>query len=70
MRVRISVVLAALAVTLLAPGAVGARSGDPAAAAAKAEHDRILAYWTPARIAAAKWRDYSLDPATGKITSN
>ena len=64
MRVRISIVLAALAVTLLAPGAVGAH-GSSASAAAQAEHDRILAYWTPARIAAAKWRDYTVDPKSG-----
>jgi hypothetical protein len=69
MRARISIVLAAFAVMLLAPGAVGARSYD-ASSATKAEHDRILAYWTPARIAAAKWRDFSIDAATGKITAN
>jgi len=69
MRVRISIVLAALAVTLVLPGIATAR-GDTTAAAAKAEHDRILAYWTPARIAAAKWRDYSVDARTGKITAN
>ena len=67
MRVRISIVLAALAVTVVLPGVAAARGGD-AAAAASAEHDRILAYWTPARIAAAKWRDYSLDSRTGKIS--
>jgi hypothetical protein len=69
MRVRISIVLAALAVSLLLPGFAAAR-GDSAAAAAKAEHDRILAYWTPARIAAAKWRDFSIDAKTGKVTAN
>ena len=63
-RVRISILLAALAVTLLAPGAVGAR-GD--ASAARAEHDRIVAYWTPARMAAAKPKDYAYDPKLGKI---
>ncbi|HET8784240.1 MAG TPA: hypothetical protein VFM38_01290 [Candidatus Limnocylindrales bacterium] len=67
MRIRIALVLAAFAVTLLAPTTVGARGSD-AAAAARAEHDRIVAYWTPARIASAKWKDYSLDPRTGKIT--
>jgi hypothetical protein len=69
MRVRISIVLAALAVTMVLPGVAAAR-GDSAAAAAQAEHDRILAYWTPARIAAAKWRDYTMDPKSGKITPN
>jgi V8-like Glu-specific endopeptidase len=55
MRVRISIVLAALALSVLLPGTVGARS---VAAAAKAEHDRIVAYWTPARMAAAKSKDF------------
>jgi hypothetical protein len=58
MRVRISIVLSAFALTLLMPGVVGARS---TVSAAQAEHDRILAYWTPARIAAAKPRDYIRD---------
>jgi V8-like Glu-specific endopeptidase len=68
MRLRTSIVLAALAVTLVLPGAVGARNGDAAAASAKAEHDRIVAYWTPARIAAAKAKDFRVDPKSGKIT--
>jgi hypothetical protein len=63
MRVRISIVLAALVVPLLLPGAAGARGAD---AAARAEHDRIVAYWTPARIAAAQWKDFRVDPASGK----
>jgi V8-like Glu-specific endopeptidase len=66
-RARISLVLTAFAVALLAPTAVGARGSD-AAAAARAEHDRIVAYWTPARMAAARWKGYQLDPRTGKIT--
>jgi hypothetical protein len=68
MRVRISIVLAALAVTMVLPGVAAARGGA-AAAAASSEHDRILAYWTPARIAAAKWRDYTVDSKTGKVSS-
>jgi hypothetical protein len=68
MRSRVLVVLGALTLSLLLPGTVGARNGS--VDAARAEHDRILAYWTPARIAAAKWRDYSMDPKTGKITPN
>ena len=68
MRVRISIVLAALAVTLVLPG-MAAAGGGAATAQASAEHDRILAYWTPARIAAAKWRDYTLDSKTGKVSS-
>jgi hypothetical protein len=63
MRVRISIVLVALALPLLLPVAAGARNAD----AARAEHDRIVAYWTPARIAAAQWKDYRVDPKTGKI---
>jgi hypothetical protein len=66
MRVRTSLALAALAVTLLAPTAVSARGSD-AAAAAKAEQNRIIAYWTPARIAAAKFKDYVIDANTGRI---
>ena len=65
MRVRISIVLVAFAVTLLLPGAAGARNAD---AARRAEHDRIVAYWTPARIAAAQWKDYRVDSKTGRIT--
>ena len=66
MRVRISIVLAALAVTIVLPGVAAARGGS-AANAAKAEHDRIVAYWTPARMAAAKPKDYAFDPKLGKI---
>ena len=65
MRVRISIVLVALLVPLLLPGSAGARGAD---AARRAEHDRIVAYWTPARIAAAKWKDYRVDPNSRKIT--
>ena len=65
MRVRISIVLVALVVPLLLPSAAGARGAD---AVRRAEHDRIVAYWTPARIAAAKWKDYRVDSKTGKIT--
>ena len=58
MRSRVLIVLGALILTLLMPVAVGARSAN---GAARAEHDRILAYWTPARIAAAQPRDYIRD---------
>lgn len=68
MRVRISIVLAALAVSLVLPGVVGARSADAAAKAAKAEHNRIVNYWTPARLAAAKPKDFVKDARSGKIT--
>ncbi len=60
MRLRISVVLAALAVTMVLP-AVATAGGGNAAAAAKAEQNRIIAYWTPARIAAAKAKDFVRD---------
>ena len=55
MRPRVLFVLAALTVSMVLPGTVGARS---ATSAAKAEDARVLAYWTPARIANAQWRDY------------
>ena len=58
MRVRISIVLAALAVTMVLPGTVGARSADAAAKAARAEHNRIVNYWTAERMAAAKHKDF------------
>jgi len=60
MRVRISIVLAALAVSLVLPAAVGARS-NAAAQAASAADAAVLAYWTPARIANAKWKSYVRD---------
>jgi hypothetical protein len=66
MRVRISIVLAALAVTLVLPG-IAAAGGGSAAAAAKADQDRIIAYWTPARIAAAKAKDFVRDANTGRL---
>jgi hypothetical protein len=65
MRSRVLVVLGALTLSLVLPGTVGARSG--AADAAKAEQDRIIAYWTPARIASAQWKGYVRDNH-GKIT--
>ena len=60
MRPRVLVVLSAIALVMLLPGAVGARSAQ---GAAKAEHDRVVAYWTPARIAAAKHKDFVRDAA-------
>lgn len=65
MRVRISIALAALAVSMVLPGLAAAR-GDSAAAAAKAEHDRIVAYWTPARVASAKPKDF-IRESSGRI---
>lgn len=66
MRSRVLVVLGALTLSLLMPGTVGARNGD-AAAAAKAAQQRIIDYWTPARIAGAQWKSYVRD-ASGKVT--
>jgi V8-like Glu-specific endopeptidase len=63
MRPRVLLVLGALVLTMLMPGTVGARSAQ---AGAKAEHDRIVAYWTPARIAAAKWKNFDRD-SSGKF---
>jgi hypothetical protein len=56
MRSRLPAIVAvALLVALSIPAVVSAGS---ARTAAQAEHDRIIAYWTPARIAAAKPRDF------------
>jgi len=64
MRHRVLVVLSVLTLSLLLPAAaVGARSAE---AAAKAEQNRIIAYWTPARIASAQPRDYVRNDA-GKL---
>ena len=65
MRVRISIVLTALAVTLLAPGAVGAQGSD-AAQAARAEHNRIVSFWTAERMASARHKDFVRNGA-GKL---
>lgn len=67
MRPRVLVVLSALALAMLMPGTVGARGG--AESVAKAEQDRILAYWTPARIASAQPRDYIRNDA-GRLVPN
>ena len=53
-------VLAALPV--LASGAI-AGGGPSAAARERAEHDRIVSYWTPARVRAAIPRDFVVDSA-------
>lgn len=63
MRVRISIVLAALLIPMVLPGAAGARSAE---AAAKAEHNRILSYWTAERMAGAKHKDFVRNGA-GKL---
>ncbi|HUG29382.1 MAG TPA: hypothetical protein VMQ65_02560 [Candidatus Limnocylindria bacterium] len=63
MRSRVFVALAALTLSLLLPAGVGAGSAQ---SAAKAEQDRIIAYWTPARIASAQPRDFVRNDA-GKL---
>lgn len=63
MRVRISIVVVALMVPMLLPSAAGARSAE---AAARAEHNRIVNYWTAERIASAKSKDF-VRSSSGKI---
>lgn len=60
MRARLAVLVAALLIVFALPTSVGAGRGSIPAAAA--EHARILAYWTPERIASAKWKDYERTP--------
>lgn len=56
MRSRVSALIGvALLVALTLPAVAGARSGI---AAAQAEHNRIVAYWTPERVAHAQWKSY------------
>jgi hypothetical protein len=66
MRSRALIVLSALMLSLLLPGGVGAKS---AASATRAADARVLAYWTPERIANAKFRDFTRNEA-GKIVPN
>ena len=62
MRPRVPALITALFLLAALPGTAGARGGD----ALRSEHDRILAYWTPARIANAKPRDYVMT-ASGSL---
>jgi V8-like Glu-specific endopeptidase len=59
MRRLIPTLIAALVLGGMLPGVVGARTPS-------SEHDRILAYWTPERIANAKPKDYVMT-ASGKL---
>ena len=64
-RTRSFVMAAVILGAALVPGAVaGAAQPDKAdkAARAKAEHERIVAYWTPERMRAAKPRDFERQP--------
>lgn len=57
----LAVTVGAVAVGLFAtttPASAASRSVEPSAAAVRAEDARVLAYWTPNRIAHAKFRDY------------
>lgn len=64
MRARVLMPIAALSLTLMLPGAAGAAGGGHAVATT--EHDRIVAFWTPVRIAAAKPRDFVRE-SSGRI---
>ena len=56
-----------LLVALGALPAAGDAGGHPNAAAS-AEHDRIVAFWTNARVAQAVPRDFEADPANGRFS--
>ncbi len=59
-RLFVSFVLILSAVPLL----TGAGNGDEA----RAEHQRIIEFWTPERVAQAVPRDFVLDPGTGRFS--
>jgi V8-like Glu-specific endopeptidase len=70
MRVRRPAALAALTILAILPvlgSQVLASGPSPEAARAAAEHARIVAYWTPARMKAAIPRDFAFDPSTGRF---
>jgi hypothetical protein len=67
MRSRLVVLGASLLLVLSLPASAGAARGQVSAAAA--EHARILAYWTPERIASAKVKDYVRD-GSGRLVPN
>jgi hypothetical protein len=50
--------------------AAGAAAPTAGERAARAEHQRIVDFWTPARVAKAVPRDFVLDPATGKVVAH
>jgi hypothetical protein len=62
-----SLIRAVLAASVLTAGfaatAVPARAAKP-----QSEHDRIVAFWTPERVAKAVPRDFVRDPATGRFS--
>ena len=62
---RVGRVLTALALVLVAlPVLIGAGNGNDAAA--RAEHQRIIDFWTPERVARAVPRDFIFDPGGGR----
>jgi hypothetical protein len=70
MRIQRSAAVAAIlvltALPILASGVSAAGGGASAQAAReRAEHSRIVAYWTPARVSAAIPRDYAFDSVRG-----
>ena len=66
-RVRLFVVLSVVFATL--PFIVGAGNGEGGNSdAARAEHQRILDFWTPERVAQAVPRDFVFDPGTGRFS--
>lgn len=65
----IAIVTGAVLLALSLPAIAGAGSAPSAADAAQAEHARILAYWTPERMASARPRDFVMN-AAGKLVPN
>ncbi len=61
MRRRLAILLTPLLLLAMLPASVAASP----AAAARAEHDRIVAFWTPARMASAQPRDITFDAVRG-----
>jgi len=62
-----SLVRAALAATVLSAG-FAAMAAPAGAAKPQSEHDRVVAFWTPARVAKAIPRDFERDPVSGKFS--
>jgi hypothetical protein len=58
-----TLVLAAL--PILASGAMAGGGADAQTARERAEHNRIVSYWTPARVRAAVPRDFAFDSVRG-----
>lgn len=65
MRSRVALLVIPALLLAMLPGAASAAPGRAADAAAAREHARILAYWTPERMAAAQPRELAFDPVRG-----